>query len=266
VPNLWYGILFVSMLIIAIILGYTTGANLPFWAVLLAISLAVLMVIPIGIIQAVSNWQLGLNVMTELVCGFLLPGNAIGNVYFKTYGYMSLFQCLLFVQDLKLGHYMKIPPKSMFVAQIWGTFVGIFVNYWTLAMIIQTKRPYLDVWGLIGPARTFGRDSIYNVLLWGFLIGGFLPIPFYLLHKKFPNAKFNLVNVPVILNGLSLFPGTYSNFLITGFLTSFLSQFYAFRFQKKWWTKYNYVMSAAFDAGAQIMTIVSFIFLTGILQ
>ncbi|CAG8734673.1 11977_t:CDS:10 [Gigaspora margarita] len=285
VPNYWYGAIFLIMLIIAIILGYTTGANLPFWAVLLAVALAILTVLPIGIIQAISNWQIGLSVITEMVCGFILPGQPLANLYFKTYGYMSLYQCLLFIQDLKLGHYMKVPPRSMFTSQIWGTFVGIVVNYWAMKVIIDTKRIYLDgtehdpsgqwagllpelfntasiLWGLIGPAKTFGSDSIYNVLLWGFLIGGFLPIPFYLLHRKFPKAKFNFVNIPVILFGLTIFPQTIPNFLITGFIASFLSQYYAFHYKNK----YNYAMSAAFDAGAQIMTMVLFICFTGIAQ
>ncbi|CAG8480497.1 1963_t:CDS:10 [Dentiscutata heterogama] len=287
VPYYWFGSIFILMLIVAITLGYTTGVNLPWWGVLLAVALAVFMVLPIGIIQAVSNWQLGLNVLTELVCGLILPGYPIANVYFKTYGYRSLAQCLLFVQDLKLGHYMKIPPRSMFTAQVWGTIVGVIVNYWTLYIILNTKRSYIDgtevdpsgqwvglnsqifntasiVWGLIGPVRIFGSGTIYNVLLWGFLIGGFLPIPFYLLHRMFPKAKFDLVNVPVILVGLATFPGTYPNFIITGFIASFLSQYYAFRYKYKWWRKYNYVLSAAFDSGAQVTTIVVFVCLGGL--
>ncbi|CAG8539472.1 20976_t:CDS:10 [Dentiscutata erythropus] len=284
VPYYWYIAIFFVMLIIAIILGYKV--NLPWWGVLLAIALAIFMVLPIGIIQAVSNWQLGLNVLTELVCGFGYP---IANVYFKAYGHISLTQCLLFVQDLKLGHYMKIPPRSMFISQIWGTFVGIIVNYWTTNIVINTKRSYIDgtevdptgqwaglqpeifntasiIWRLIGPGRVFGSSSIYNVLLWGFLIGGFLPIPFYLLHQKFPKAKFNLVNFPIIFYGLSVFPQTYPNFIITGFIAGFLSQFYAFRYKHMWWKKYNYVMSAAFDSGAQIMTMVAFICINGIVK
>ena len=77
---------------------------------------------------------------------------------------------------------MKIPPKAMFTAQLWGTVVGAFVNYWLLQLIIAAKRPFLDgsekdptgqwtgyrsqvfntasiVWGLIGPSRTFGKVS-----------------------------------------------------------------------------------------------------------
>ncbi|CAG8595949.1 10242_t:CDS:10, partial [Scutellospora calospora] len=277
VPYLWYGIIFISMLIIAIILGYTSGAHLPWWALLLAVAIAAIMVIPIGIIQAISNWAIGLNVITEFVCGYLLPGYPLANVYFKTYGYISMSQCLLFVQDLKMGHYMKVPPRSMFIAQIWGTIVGTIVNFWSTQFIIDAKRHYLDgteedptgqwvgyqseifntasiLWGLIGPAKTFGEESLYNILLWGFLIGIFLPIPFYLLHQKYPKAGFNLVNIPVILYGSSLLPGYNTNFIISGFIVSFIFQFYVFRYKKGWWTRYNYVMAGAFDSAAQIVT------------
>ena len=62
--------------------------------------------------------QPGLNVITELVIGYLYPGKPLANVTFKTYGYISMTQALTFLADFKLGHYMKIPPKSMFVVQV----------------------------------------------------------------------------------------------------------------------------------------------------
>ncbi|CAG8567234.1 12233_t:CDS:10 [Dentiscutata erythropus] len=289
IPNTWYALIFIIMLIVAMILCYTTDANLPWWGLLMAISLAIGMVLPVGVIQAISNNQIGLNVITEMVCGYVLPGRPIANVYFKCYGYMAMYQCLLLVSDLKLGHYMKVPPKSMFVAQLWGTILGGFVNYWILDLIIATKRPYIDgtlsdptgqftgyqsqifntasiVWGLIGPARTFGRDSMYGTLLWGFLIGVFAPVPFYLLHRKFPKARFDLVNIPLICTGLSTLPGTYTNFIISGFIASFLSQYYAYRYKTRWWTKYNYVLSAAFDSAAQIATMTIFFCLNGVFK
>lgn len=37
---------------------------------------------------------------------------------FKVYGYISMTQALTFLADFKLGHYMKIPPRSMFIAQV----------------------------------------------------------------------------------------------------------------------------------------------------
>lgn len=56
--------------------------------------------------------------ITELVIGYLYPGKPLANVAFKTYGYISMAQALYFLNDFKLGHYMKIPPKSMFIVQV----------------------------------------------------------------------------------------------------------------------------------------------------
>ena len=55
--------------------------------------------------------------ITELVIGYIYPGKPLANVAFKTYGYISMSQALSFINDFKLGHYMKIPPRDMFVAQ-----------------------------------------------------------------------------------------------------------------------------------------------------
>lgn len=60
----------------------------------------------------------GLNIITEYVMGLIYPGRPIANVCFKTYGYMSMAQAVSFLNDFKLGHYMKIPPRSMFIVQV----------------------------------------------------------------------------------------------------------------------------------------------------
>jgi len=53
--------------------------------------------------------------------GIILPGRPIANVCFKTYGYISMAQAVFFLNDFKLGHYMKIPPRSMFLVQVLFT-------------------------------------------------------------------------------------------------------------------------------------------------
>ena len=50
--------------------------------------------------------------------GYIYPGKPLANVTFKTYGSVSMGQALSFVNDFKLGHYMKIPSRSMFVVQV----------------------------------------------------------------------------------------------------------------------------------------------------
>jgi len=60
----------------------------------------------------------GLNVITEYCMGLIMPGRPIANVCFKVYGYMSMNQSVSFLNDFKLGHYMKVPPRSMFLVQV----------------------------------------------------------------------------------------------------------------------------------------------------
>lgn len=61
---------------------------------------------------------MGLNIITEMVIGYIYPSRPLANVAFKTYGYISMAQALSFLSDFKLGHYMKIPPRSMFIVQV----------------------------------------------------------------------------------------------------------------------------------------------------
>ena len=60
----------------------------------------------------------GLNIVTEYMMGYMYPGRPVANMCFKVYGYISMVQALSFLSDFKLGHYMKIPPRSMFMAQV----------------------------------------------------------------------------------------------------------------------------------------------------
>ena len=53
-----------------------------------------------------------------MIIGYIYPGKPLANVAFKTYGYISMAQALYFLSDLKLGHYMKIPPRAMFIIQV----------------------------------------------------------------------------------------------------------------------------------------------------
>ncbi|CAJ0639565.1 2381_t:CDS:10 [Entrophospora sp. SA101] len=235
IPNLWYASIFVTMLSIAITLCYVSGSDLPWWGLLLAVALACVIVLPIGVIQAISNNQVGLNVISEMICGYIFPGRPIANLI--------------------------LDAKRMFLDGTSRDPTGQWTGY--RSQVFNTAS---IVWGLVGPARTFGNDSMYHFLLWGFPIGFLLPFPIYFLHKKFPNAKFHLITLPLISHGMSAIPGTYTNFITMGLIASFLSQFWAYRYHHKWWAKYNYVLSASLDSGSQIVTMVIFFLLSGVLN
>ncbi|TPX33533.1 hypothetical protein SeMB42_g07463, partial [Synchytrium endobioticum] len=138
VPSWVYMAVFIGMtaLSIFIVEFWNLHLQLRWWGVLLAVALAGVFVLPVGIIQAISNQSIGINVVTEFVIGFISPGQPIANILFKTYGYMALSQALNLVSDLKLGVYMKIPPRAMFVGQVYGTMIGAVVNYAIMKMLL----------------------------------------------------------------------------------------------------------------------------------
>lgn len=47
-------------------------------------------------------------------------------------------QALTFVSDLKFGHYMKIPPRTMFMAQVVATTVSCFIQVLVLNYALRT--------------------------------------------------------------------------------------------------------------------------------
>ena len=94
--------------------------------------------------NAIPGYGPGLNVITELICGYILHGKPIANATFKCYGYMAMYQCNLLMSDLKLGHYMKIPHSSMFIGQFWGTIIGSVFNCLTMILIIDSQRDALN--------------------------------------------------------------------------------------------------------------------------
>lgn len=63
--------------------------------------------------------QPGFDIIAQFMIGYVLPGKPIANLLFKIYGRISTVHALSFLSDLKLGHYMKIPPRCMYTAQVF---------------------------------------------------------------------------------------------------------------------------------------------------
>lgn len=62
-------------------------------------------------------------------------------MYFKTYGYITVYQALAFSNDLKLAHYTKIPPRLTFAMQLWATVIMSVVS----ASVLNFAMGFKDV-------------------------------------------------------------------------------------------------------------------------
>ncbi|EOY23634.1 Oligopeptide transporter 1 isoform 2 [Theobroma cacao] len=248
-----------------------------------ACAIAFFFTLPIGIIAATTNQAPGLNIITEYVIGYMYPEHPVANMCFKVYGYISMTQALTFISDFKLGHYMKIPPRSMFMAQVVGTLVAVVVYtitaWWLMEEIphlcdtsllppdspwtCPMDRVFFDasvIWGLVGPRRIFGVEGEYGNVNWFFLAGAVAPVLVWLAHKTFPNREWiRLIHMPVLIGATSMMPPAsavnFSSWLIVGFLSGFV----VFKYRPQWWKRYNYVLSGGLDAGTAFMTVLLFI-------
>ncbi|KAJ3698270.1 hypothetical protein LUZ61_001975 [Rhynchospora tenuis] len=285
VPQWWFHIILVVVFFLSLYTceGFGRQLQLPWWGLLLAMAMAFLFTLPIGVIAATTNQQPGLNIITELVIGYLYPGKPLANVVFKTYGYMSMSQALGFVSDFKLGHYMKIPPRSMFWSQLASTIIASTVHFATAWWLLSSIKNICDVenlpadspwtcpgddvfynasiiWGVVGPKRMFGSLGNYNQMNWFFLIGAVAPFPFWGLSKLFHRCEWlKYVNIPVFLAGAgSLMPARSVNFVMWG-LVGFIFSWWVYNKRKNWWMKHNYILAAALDAGIAFMGVLTFL-------
>lgn len=253
--------------------------QLPVWGLLSAAALAFIFTLPISIITATTNQTPGLNIITEYVMGIVYPGRPIANVCFKVYGYMSMAQAISFLSDFKLGHYMKIPPRSMFLVQFLGTMIAGTINigvaWWLLHSIdhichkdklppnspwtCPNDRVFFDasvIWGLASPKRIFGKFGNYSAMNWFFVGGALGPFIVWGFHKAFPKQSWiPLINLPVLLGATAYMPPAtalnYNSWILVGTVFNF----FVYRYRKKWWQRYNYILSAALDAGVAFMTV-----------
>ncbi|QHO26527.1 hypothetical protein HN51_023627 [Arachis hypogaea] len=279
VPQWWFVSILVLMAVMALITceGFGKQLQLPWWGVLMSLGIALVFTLPIGVIQATTNTQIGLNVITELIIGYIYPGKPLANVTFKTYGYISMSQALAFLGDFKLGHYMKIPPKSMFIVQLASTIVASIVCFSTGWWLLTTVDHICDesllpagspwtcpgddvfynasiIWGVVGPGRMFTREGIYPELNWFFLVGLLAPVPVWLLSRKFPEHKWiELINMPLIIQGASGIPPARTVNYIMWIIVGIFFNVYVYNKFKAWWARHTYILSAALDAGVAFM-------------
>jgi OPT family oligopeptide transporter len=180
VPQLWYAALGITALILLIITVEIFPTQFPIWAVFVSLFLAAFLTVPVGMLQAITNQQVTLQIMHEMLAGYILPGRPVANMIFKCIAFIGTNQAVGFSADLKLGHYMKVPPRIMFLAQVIAAFISCFVvclvQNWMFANITDfcslhqpngfscpstgTFATASMIWGGVSPARLFSPGQL----------------------------------------------------------------------------------------------------------
>ncbi|POW07841.1 hypothetical protein PSHT_09781 [Puccinia striiformis] len=257
VPEWWYLTILLFSLATGIAFNVHYETGYPVWALFVALAMSAIFVIPCGMVYAVTNTEVTMNVLAELIGGYLLPGKPIAVMLFKSYGFVSTAQAIGYAADLKIGHYAHIGPRHLFFAQMVASLVACFVGVGVLSWQITNLSDFCEpnqvnrftcpgyrtyytasvIWGAIGPAQVF----IYESTL-----------------LKRGGTFWKYINVPVFLvGGLNwspynmsyAFPMLYVALFVNGYLR---------RCYFPWWSKYRWVLATSLAASIAVFGVIWF--------
>ncbi|KAJ3133536.1 hypothetical protein HK100_004326 [Physocladia obscura] len=272
VPDWAYLVFLGVTVILAIAVSVWTPFNMPWWAIFFNLFLCAIFILPFGVIQAISGFGLGLNVLTEFLIGLMLPGQTVAVMAFKSWGTNNLLQALWLVQDLKLGQYLHIAPYALVFSQFWGTFLNAIISVVVAYYLMYNAGDLLGtddwqyigyltfynaggIWGAIGPQRFFGIGSVYQNLLWCFLVGALSPFLPWLGNKYIIKSKYwHWLNFALIYYIYGA--GGYQNGIVIQMTVAYIAQVYIFDNHREFYQKYNYVIGTAFDASSGITILI----------
>ncbi|RBR25937.1 uncharacterized protein FIESC28_01210 [Fusarium coffeatum] len=278
VPEWWYLVVLAIAFIVGIVGVSQWPTHTPPAVVPFGIILSLIFVVPVGIISATTGIPVSLNVLSEFLGGAFVEGNAIAMCFFKSYGFSTCAQAVYFSADMKLAHYLKIPPRFTFWAQIIPTLVSTLVSVGVLQYQIRLEgvctpnAPYrftcpglnnfftaAVLWGTIGPKKLFGTGGQYVEALVGFPAGVAIVLLFWWLGKKYPKVKFIRSIHPVVLLAGGMLWAPYNlAYIWPAVPIGWLSWIYIKKRYLSFWAKYNYILSAAFSVGIALSALVMF--------
>lgn len=275
-PSSWYGLIAVLSLVVAFVFIYKSDSTLPWWGLVIALLLATIFILFVVALYAMTGVPLSIQTFVQMVAGYLHPGKPMANMYFVLYSYNTMNQAQLLLRDLKVAQYVKLPPRAAFVAQIIGTVFGATINFVLMNSIISNRHDTLlsiqgsnvwsgqqvqqynsqaIVWGGLS-SELFSIGSRYHWVPLSYVIGLFLPVPFWLVHRYWPKLRTDFIYTPLICGFVGTLAAGINTSALSFLIVGFASQWWLRTRCPHWFRKYNYVVAAALDGGTQVMVFI----------
>ncbi|KAL6454626.1 OPT2 Oligopeptide transporter 2 [Candida maltosa Xu316] len=277
VPEWVYLIVLIIALVLAIICVQIYPADTPVWTIFFILAISVIFLIPLTTILARTGFTFGISVLLELIIGYAIPGNGLAMAFTKLLSTTVTDQAQKFSNDLKQGHYAKLPPWSVFRVQIVSIIISSFVQLGMLHYQMNGGiKDYCDpsnsqnftcpnanslftdsvVWGIIGPREML--DHLYPILKWCFLIGFLLAFPCIAIKKWGPWNLVKYFEPSVVIGGFLNYAPYNLSYYIPGLYVAFAFMYYVRKRYEAWWSKYIYLLSTGLNASVGLSGIIIF--------
>ncbi|KAH4840924.1 hypothetical protein HBI88_155800 [Parastagonospora nodorum] len=273
-PWWWYMIVLAVSFILGLVVVIKENITLPVWGYIIALCMGTI-IAPFSII-IYSRFGNGIatNNLSKVIAGLILPGRPIGNMYFAAWSHNVINGALQLSMDLKLGEYLKVPPRVMFMTQIYGTVLGGFINYAVMISIVTGNKKLLadsngdsswsgatiqsyntnaTTWALA--SYLYKQGQAYSIVPFGLLIGaGIVAAHRIFAHfvPKIGNFHVNEINFPQFIQYAGYIPYNQSQtcVLLSWTIVGFYTQFYLRNYRPRIFKDYSYLIAGAFDGAS----------------
>ncbi|KAH9482632.1 Oligopeptide transporter 2 [Psilocybe cubensis] len=274
-PWWWYLILLVLAFIAGLIVVFKGQTTLPWWSYLVALILGAFITPFSSLLFARMGNGVSTNQLMKMVAGAINPGRPVANLYFSMWSHDVVSTSINLASDLKMGQYLKIPPRVMFLTQVWGTILGAVINYVVMVSVVDAQREILlsptgtNVWSGQYPQSLNSAAVTWSLAkeLYGFngpywiipmsLVIGMVPTAIqWLINKRWP--KIGPINVqsimlPIIIQYSAFLSAGVNSTITSSIIVGLVSQLWLRKYHPGWYKKYNYILGGALDGGAQVM-------------
>lgn len=274
-PWWWYVVLLVLSFFAGLIVVFKGETTLPWWSYIIALMLGAFVTPFSTLLYARMGNGIATNQLMKMVAGAINPGRPVANLYFSMWSHDVIATSINLAGDLKMGQYLKIPPRVMFITQVWGTILGAAVNYVVMISVVDAQRDILlsptgtNVWsgqipqGLNSAAVTwslakelYGFNGPYFIIPMSLLVGMAATTIHWLIAKRWPRiggVKVDVIILPIIYQFSSMLASGVNSTLFSSIMVGLVSQLWLRKYHPGWYKKYNYILGGALDGGAQVM-------------
>ncbi|CAN9292268.1 unnamed protein product [Alternaria alternata] len=273
-PQWWYLVVLLVSFVLGLVVVIKENVTLPVWAYVIALAMGTIISPFSTLLYARFGNGIATNNLSKVIAGLILPGRPIGNMYFAAWSHNVINSAVQLSMDLKLGEYLKIPPRVMFMTQIYGTVLGGFINYAVMISIvtgnkhlladtdgnaswsgatIQSYNTNASTWALA--AYLYKQGKTYSIVPLGLLIGAAIVLAHRILVRFVPrigNFSLREINFPQFIQFAGYIPYNQSQtcVILSWTIVGFFTQFYLRNYRPRIFRDYSYLIAGAFDGAS----------------
>ncbi|KAI5247104.1 peptide transporter [Aureobasidium subglaciale] len=314
VPWWWYMGVLVFSFVLGLVVVIKENITLPVWAYVVALIVGIVVAPFVSMrkirqisVSLTQNFQSALiysrfgngiatNNLSKMIAGLVLPGRPIGNMYFAAWSHNVITNTVNLCNDLKMGEYpcrltrlpildrlltrsvVKIPPRTMFITQIYGTILGGFLNYAIMISIVTSNAELLtsgngdaswsgatiqsyntnaSSWALA--KYLYKAGGTYSAVPIGVAVGALIVVVHRIFVQFFPKIRnFSTydINMPQFIAYAGYIPYNQSQtcVILSQLVAGFYVQFYLRNYKPRIFKDYSYLVTGAFD-GASLLAL-----------